>query len=38
MGLDRLYLFDDPYVNRVRTLGLNSTWITCSLIAENESI
>jgi hypothetical protein len=39
MGLDRLYLFfDDPHVSQVRTLSLNSTRITCSLIAETELI
>jgi hypothetical protein len=30
--------FDDPYAIRVRTLGFNSTWITCPLIAESEWI
>jgi hypothetical protein len=33
-----LSLFDDPYAIQVRILGLISTWITCSLIAETESI
>jgi hypothetical protein len=29
---------DDPYAIRVRTHSFNSMWITCSLIAETESI
>jgi hypothetical protein len=32
-----LFLFD-PYAIQVRILGLNSTWIICSPIAETESI